>query len=140
MRRAVMVSAVTAALVAGGAPLAAAAPPEQEPITLLCDDGETYDVVVSGGGAFTPGRVVGTNQVLVPIAFGEIVGTAPDGTVLFADEPIAKGGGNIQDRNPRETVECTFTDSFVLPEPVDGVPAGTEITVTGSVTGFFTGP
>jgi hypothetical protein len=139
MRRAVMVSAVTAALVVGGAPLAAAAPPERETIPLVCDDGETYEVVVSGGGAFTPGRVVGTNQVLVPIAFGETVGTAPDGTVVFTDPPIAKGGGNVQARNPRETVECDFTTSFVLPEPVGDVPAGTLITVTGSVTGFFTG-
>ena len=52
MRRAVMVSAVTAALVAGGAPLAAAAPPEQEPITLLCDDGETYEQLASDRSAF----------------------------------------------------------------------------------------
>jgi hypothetical protein len=133
-----MVSAVTAALVAGGAPLAAAAPPEREPITLVCDDGETYDVVVNGAGAFTPGRVVGTNQVLVPIAFGETVFTAPDGTVVFTEPARAKG--NVQDRNPRDTVECTFTDSFVLPEPEGGLPAGTVITITGSVTGFFTGP
>jgi hypothetical protein len=143
MRRAITVTCVTAALVVGGAATAAAAPPEQEVIPLLCDDGNTYDVVVSGNGQFTPGRLVGSNGVLVPTAFGETTFRAvtPSGEVVEETEPAsAKGGGNVTERNPRPTVTCTFELTETLTEEVEGLPAGTVVTISGEVTGFLTGP
>ena len=145
MRRAIIVPAITAALIAWGAPLATAAPPEQETFELVCDGGQTFEVVVNGNGAFTPARVLGSNQVLIPISFGDFTFTAvlPDGTVIEDSEPggEAKGGGNVAQRNPRPTVTCTFEDSFVLEEddPEFGLPAGTVVTFGGDVTGFLTG-
>ncbi|GAA4406527.1 hypothetical protein GCM10023168_21530 [Fodinibacter luteus] len=52
---------------------ALAAPPERETITLVCDNGESFDVLVSGAGSFTPGRIVGDHGVLVPIEFGDFM-------------------------------------------------------------------
>jgi hypothetical protein len=142
MRRTLTVAAVATALVAGGAPLAAAAPPEREIIPLVCDDGQTFSVEVNGNGEFTPGRVVGTNQVLVPVSFGEFTFRAvlPDGTMIEDSEPgSAKGGGNVQAHNPRPTVTCTFEITEVLEEEQDGLPTGTGVTFGGEVTGFLTG-
>lgn len=142
MRKTIIVSAaLAAALVTGGAQAASAQPPEQEIFTLDCD-GETIDVAVSGQGAFTPGRVIGTTQVLLPITIDvSFTAVLPDGEVIeesFFDE---KGGGNVAARNPRPTVTCTFEESFVLEEddPELHLPAGTEVTFGGTVTAFRTG-
>jgi hypothetical protein len=142
MRRAITLAGATAALVVGGAATATAAPPEQEAIPLVCDDGNTYEVVVNGNGAFTPGRLVGSTGVLVPTAFGETTFRAelPDGEVIEETEPAsAKGGGNVSAHNPRETVTCTFELTDTLEEEEDGLPAGTVVTISGEVTGFLTG-
>jgi hypothetical protein len=142
MRKGFIVPAVAAAILGGGAQLASAAPPERETVPLVCD-GDTFTVVVNGNGAFTPGRVVDTNQVLVPVSFGEFTFRAvlPDGTVIEETEPgIAKGGGNVEARNPQPTVMCTFAVTEVLEQEEDGLPAGTEVTFGGEVTGFLTGP
>ena len=142
MRRGMMVAGLAAAVVVGGAPLAAAAPPEREIIPLVCDDGQEFEVVVNGNGEFTPGRVVGTNQVLVPVSFGEFTFRAvlPDGEVIEETEPgSTKGGGNVQAHNPRPTVTCTFEVTETLEQEQDGLPAGTVVTFGGEVTGFLTG-
>ncbi|GAA4406530.1 hypothetical protein GCM10023168_21540 [Fodinibacter luteus] len=49
-----------------------------------------------------------------------------------------KGGGNVANHNPRETLACTFADTFTLPEydPEFDRPAGTVVT-GGSVTGYL---
>lgn len=129
----------------GGGRQAAAAPPEPEIFHLVCDDGHTYDVVVNGNGAFTPGRVVGSTRVLVPTSFGEFSFAAvlPDGTVETETFPgeDPKGGGNVADRNPRPAVTCTFELTMLLEEedPESGFPDGTLLTFGGEVTGFVTG-
>jgi hypothetical protein len=141
MRKAIIAAALAAALITGGAQAASAQQPEQEVFTLDCD-GQTLEVAVSGQGLFTPGRVTGTTQVLVPITFDiSFRAVLPDGEVIeesFLDE---KGGGAVAARNPRPTVTCTFEESFVLEEddPEIGLPAGTEVTFGGEVTGFLTG-
>ena len=142
MRRAITLAGATAALVVGSAATATAAPPEQEAIPLECSDGNTYEVVVNGNGAFTPGRLVGSTGVLVPTAFGETTFRAelPDGEVIEETEPAsAKGGGNVTAHNPQETVTCTFSVTEELEADEDGLPAGTVITISGEVTGFLTG-
>jgi hypothetical protein len=142
MRRWITVTCVTAAIVVGSAATAMAAPPEQDAIPLVCDDGNTYEVVVNGNGAFTPGRLLGSTGVLVPTAFGETTFRAvlPGGEVIEETDPgSAKGGGNVSAHNPRETVTCTFELTDTLEEEEDGLPAGTVITISGTVTGFLTG-
>jgi hypothetical protein len=54
MQKGFIVPAVAAAILGGGAQLASAAPPEQETVPLVCDNGDTFTVVVNGNGAFTP--------------------------------------------------------------------------------------
>jgi hypothetical protein len=145
MRKTILGAVVAAGLLAAGAIPATAAPPEREVIPLVCDNGESYDVVVNGNGSFTPGRIVGDTRVLVPIAFGDFAFRAvlPDGEVIedSLDEGESKGGGNVAMRNPRPTVTCTFSETFTLPEDDEefGLPAGTEVTFSGSVTGYLTG-
>jgi hypothetical protein len=145
MRKTILGAVVAAGLLAAGAIPAPAAPPEREVIPLVCDNGESYDVVVNGNGSFTPGRIVGDTRVLVPIAFGDFAFRAvlPDGEVIedSLDEGESKGGGNVAMRNPRPTVTCTFSETFTLPEDDEefGLPAGTEVTFSGSVTGYLTG-
>jgi hypothetical protein len=110
---------------------------------LVCDNGDTFTVVVNGNGAFTPGRVVETNRVLVPVSCGGFTFRAvlPNGTVIEKSEPgIAKGGGNVEARNPQPTVTCAFAVTEVLEQEQDGLPAGTEVTFGGEVTGCLTGP
>lgn len=145
MRKVILAPAVAAALVATGTAPALAAQPEREIIELTCDNGETFEVVVNGNGDFTPGRLVGSTRVLIPIAFGDFTFEAvlPSGEVISGSEPgtDAKGGGNVARRNPRPQVTCTFQDSFTLTEPDDefGLPVGTVVTFGGEVTGFLTG-
>ncbi|MFZ5869607.1 MAG: hypothetical protein ACOYXW_03610 [Actinomycetota bacterium] len=144
MRRKTVIAVLAGALVLSGASAATAAPPEREVIPLVCDNGETLDVVVNGMGEFTPGRVVGSNQVLVPISFGDFTFTAvpPGGGPVTDTFPgSSKGGGNVEARNPRETITCTFEETFTLEEddPELGLPAGTVVTFSGSVTGYLTG-
>jgi len=140
-----MVAAAAAALVIGAAPLAAAAPPEQETVLLDCDNGQTYTAVVNGNGAFTPARVVDSNQVAVPVTFSDFTLKAvlPDGTVIEDSDPSvdAKGGGNVEARNPQVTLTCTFELTTVVEEGDEApFPVGTEVTFGGVVTGFVTGP
>jgi hypothetical protein len=141
MRRAMTLTCATAALVVGGAATASAAPPEREPIPLVCDNGETYEVVVNGNGAFTPGNIVDSTGVFVPTAFGAVTFHAetPTGEVTeFTEPPTAKGAGEVGPGN-RPSVTCTVEVHQTLAEEEDGLPAGTEITISGEVTGFLTG-
>ena len=138
MRKAMVVPAVTAALVLAGAPTAAAAPPERQTFELHCSNRETYTVEVNGNGSFTPGRVVGSTLVVIPVAFGDFLFRAelPDGTVIEDSEAglvDRKGNGNVLERNPRETTACTFGETLVLEEAEDGFPAGTVLTFMGTV-------
>jgi hypothetical protein len=143
MRKLFIVPIVTAALIggatAGAAP--AVAQSNAEIIPLTCDNGQTYDVAVNGNGEFTPGRIVDSTGVLIPVSFGESTFTAtlPDGTVLSDTEPgSAKGGGNVGAHNPASTVNCTFSETFVNNGEIADLPVGTVLTFSGSVTVFIT--
>lgn len=91
---------VASALVAGPA----SADPQNRnsfgPIGVDCGDAGTFDVVTHGGGAFTAAQVLGSTQVLVPLAFANtsFSYTAPDGTVFppQLDPPSVKGSGKQQ--------------------------------------------
>ena len=108
-------------------------------VPLVCDNGQTYQVVVTGSGSFTPAHVIGSNAVFVPVAFGNVTGTAvPSGAPAFFEPPSTKG----QSAKNKELTTCTFETTFpVSPEEAEefGLPAGTTaVRVVGTVTGFFT--
>lgn len=67
------------------------------PIAVDCPVAGTFDVVAHGNGPFSAAQVLGTTQVLIPLAFadGVFVYTDPDG-VSFPPEnepPRTKGSG-----------------------------------------------
>lgn len=148
MRKTILGPVLAVVLIAGGVGPATAAPPEQEVISAVCDNGQTFDVVVNGNGgqSFLINNGPVESGVLVPIAFSDFGSRAvtPDGEVLleetFPGEDL-KGGGNVAQRNPRPTVTCTFAQSFTVSEddPGFGLPAGTVVTFSGAVTGFLVG-
>jgi hypothetical protein len=136
MRRAITLTAATAALVVGGAGTATAEPPGQSGTPLVCNDGHTYEVVLVGNGDYTPALVVGSTRVLVPTAFGAttvrtVSPGAPD--VVTTSPPTVKGGGNVARRNPQPTVTCSF--EITIPQG-----PGSVVIISGSVTAFFAGP
>lgn len=142
MIRSTLVTLLTGALALGGATAATAHGGEKDTFMLECDNGQSYEVAVGGMGAFTPGLIVGSTEVIVPISFGTFRFTAVlDGeTLMSGEEPgEAKGGGNVEARNPQPTITCTFAETFVLEQEEDGLPAGTVVTFSGSVTGLLTG-
>lgn len=59
----------TALALTGAAP--SSADPSGEHIPLVCDNGVTYDAIVTGNGGFTPAHDAASNTILVPTAFGE---------------------------------------------------------------------
>jgi hypothetical protein len=98
----VIASAGLAVFTAAGSAGAAPKPQPTGSVTADCSDGHHYDVVTAGGGNsnWTPAFL--GHQVLVPIAFGEFIGsfTGPDGTFPI-DQPATvqnagKGGTNAQ--------------------------------------------
>jgi hypothetical protein len=148
MRRAISLACATAAIIVGGATTAVAAPPVRETVTLECDNGQTYVIEVNGRGPWTPGRIVGSTRVLVPVSFGPFVETVtpPGGEPETNTYPEidAKGHGAVSAHNPRPTVECTFefppyTITQADVEAGAPFPVGTVLTGGGTVTGFLTG-
>jgi hypothetical protein len=123
---------VLGAALAGGS--AAAAPvnaPNATTVPLDCGAAGTFEVVVNGNGAFSPGHIVGDGGVLVPVAFGDETFTLTDteGNVLVEETEPAHAKGRAAPK--RTLIECTYSFSFEL----DGNTA----TVSGSVTAFRSG-
>lgn len=144
MRKTVTAAALGVAFAFTGAAGASAAPPDAEILSgVECDNGQTYDVWVNGNGDFTPGHVVDSTTVFVPISFGDVAFTVvtPDGAVTEIEEEhtLAKGQGKVATHNPREAVSCTFSETFVLEVEEMGFPAGSEVTFTGTVVGYVSG-
>lgn len=137
--RAVGGAAVLAGVLGGGIVAASADPTRGFPVSLSCDDGNSYDLVVSGNGEFTPGHDVDSNSILVPTGFGEFHGVLRDdeGNIVdeFVDPAVSKGQSG---KNKGDLVECTF--SFV--EVSDGsdpeFPEGWTFSGEGSVIAFVT--
>jgi opacity protein-like surface antigen len=136
--------ACSAALFAAIPTAANAVPKGGETFVLDCGHGLTYQVATNkGNGDWTPAFILGSQQRIIPTSFGvfHFLATDPDGNVLFAEtQPAnAKGGGHVKVNRPRVT--CSFEQSQVLTEtdPESGLPAGTTLTFSGSVTGFLTG-
>jgi len=105
------------------------------PISVACNNGHVYSVVVNGNGSWTPAHDVNGTTTLIPLAFGEQVLTETDanGNVIeqTTTPPSSKGAGTSNGTRATKT-SCTFSGSQTDPE------SGHTFTITGSVTGFVT--
>lgn len=141
-RRCAVVAAGIGALVATSVPTAGsaiAAPQDAFEVTLDCDNGESYDVVVTGNGEFTPARDQNSTLVLIPVAFGDFTGTLFDdeGNEVdsFTEEGTTAKGSGKQKRDAVCTFEFTEVSDGSDPEfPEDFVFVG-----SGSVVVKFSG-
>jgi hypothetical protein len=101
-----------------------------------CDNGVTYDVVVTGAGVFTPAHDLASNTIVVPTSFGEFHGVLTDaeGNVIeeFTDPGMFKGSAT---KARGTSVTCTFDFEDTFEDPVLGVVT---FSGSGTVTGFVT--
>lgn len=130
----VAIAAVCVTLTAGTAAAAPVNAPNAQTVALDCGEAGTFQVVVNGDGAWSPGHDLNSNAILIPVSFGEETATVRDAEGNVIDEStrpaMTKGQGKAraQHRNP---IACTYTLSFT--------EDGNTITVSGSVTGFIAG-
>jgi hypothetical protein len=90
-----------------------------------CDNGQSYQVSVNGGGPFTPGHIVGSTSMFIPEVFDLTFEFTPlGGTTESETETSAKS-------NPKGDVTCTIDFTQTIPE------VGT-FHFFGTVSGFFT--
>ena len=110
--------AVAAAALLGGVRTVSADPvnaKNAQTIEVTCDNGisGTFEVVTNGNGMWTPGHVIGSNQMLIPYSFEFTETFTPTGggdPEVFT-ESIAKNAP----RNGR-LAECTFGETITIPE------------------------
>ncbi len=104
-----------------------------ETFDLVCDNGETYEIVVNGNGEWTPGHIL-AGGVAIPTAF-DITGTYtdPDGNEFPVEESYAKGQGKGKAGQRHEAVSCTFEFFFEDPD------TGETFEAIGTVEGFLVG-
>ncbi|MCU1690867.1 MAG: hypothetical protein JWN20_2795 [Jatrophihabitantaceae bacterium] len=129
--------------VAGGvlmSPVAAGAAPTSaksaQLINIMCDNGIHGQIVSNGNGDWTPGHLVGSNTVLIPVAFGASTFTAyaADGSkVLEGSDPAQTG--HAPGRAQQDLVDCTYSSGLinVVGQP-DTPPGAVSIEFAGSVT------
>jgi len=128
------IAALAAALAAGTAAAAPVNAPNAQTVALDCGEAGTFEVVVNGDGAWSPGHDLNSNAILIPVAFGAETTTVRDAEGNVIDEStrpaMTKGQGKAR-ASHRNPIACTYTLSFT--------EDGTTITVSGSVTGFIAG-
>jgi hypothetical protein len=97
-------------------------------LTAVCGS-QQLQVSVNGNGEFTPGHVIGSSAVFVPTSFNLTFSFTPPGGPTMSDtDTSAKQSAH------KNAVTCTLPagpNTFPSPE-------GT-FTISGTVTGFFTG-
>jgi len=129
MRKLVALSAIALALVGLTSAGVGADPTNAKKalfVTATCDNGQTFQIVTNGQGAFTAAHDRNSTATLIPFAFGEFTATVTDpaGNVVdtFTDPPLTK-----QAAANHNLLECPYTFSQTDP---DG------FTFTGSGTAF----
>jgi hypothetical protein len=125
---------------------AVASPAQADPqgfsFTLTCDNGETLTVTTTPADAdWTPALVTGSTAVFRPTEFGAFTFTAtpPGGTPVTETDPGLTKPGKVPPNADLTT--CAIDETFTLTEEEadEAFPVGTVVTITGEVTGFFTG-
>jgi hypothetical protein len=103
------------------------------PITIDCDNGQSYTAVANGSGAWTPAHDLNSTAMLIPVSFGEVTFTVydPDGNIVDQEiqPPMAKAGASAH--NKHAATNCSFSGGATFPD-------GSMFTIVGSVTGFVT--
>lgn len=104
----VAICAASAALLAMGTSPVAADPPGVEPVTMVCDDGRTYETVARAGQDWNAQLDTASNSVFHLTWYSiTFVVTEADGTVnVFGPDEVAKGGN---DRSHKHLLSCTFS-------------------------------
>jgi hypothetical protein len=100
--------------VALGAPASADPSHGAVPVTLACENGETYQAVFEAGATWNVQQVTTSTQVVVPTALQyNVVVVDADGTLLFEYHSPWTYKGSSSGRPPHE-VSCSF-DFTVYP-------------------------
>lgn len=124
---------LAAGAVVGGISAAPSNAPNAEFIDLVCDNGQTYPIVVNGNGEWTPGHAP-NGVMLIPTAFPSFTGVFTDAEgneFPIDDPPVVKGSGKAGMNQPQ--VACTFEISFSDPT------TGESLQAVGTVEGFVVG-
>lgn len=103
------------------------------PISVVCDNGDTFDVFVNGRGEFTAAHITNSTSTLVPVEFGPSTFTVTDedGNILFTEsDPGSTKGQSASGK--KNLVDCTYTIKLSDPS------TGETVTGSGSVVGFVT--
>ncbi|MGN6189311.1 MAG: hypothetical protein ACTHOE_10450 [Conexibacter sp.] len=128
------IAVLAAAVAAGTASAAPTNAPNAQTVTLDCSQAGTFEVVVNGSGAWSPGHDLNSNAILIPVSFGAETTVVRDAEGNVVDEStrpaMTKGQGKAR-ASHRNPIACTYTLSFT--------EDGNTITVSGSVTGFAAG-
>lgn len=103
-------------------------------LTVVCDNGHSYQAVTNGNGHFTPAHDLASTATLVPLSFGEQTFTVTDQNGMVVDQqtlpPSAKGNSADAPNRATQTM-CTFSGSQTS-------PGGFTFSIDGSVLGFVT--
>jgi len=111
----------------------------------VCDNGQTYMLVVNGGGngsnsnsgqTFNAAHFITSNSVFTPVSFGESTYTSYlNGMVVdqMTQPAVAKGNGNGGPKNAT-ALSCSYSFSFSQTDPTTGDVFS--FTGTGTVVGF----
>jgi hypothetical protein len=102
------------------------------PVTANCG-GTIVQAVVNGNGDWAPAHVLNSTEVFIPLQFGPATGVFidPGGGVHPINDPASPPKGNASPPG-RTIVTCTFSINHTFPD-------GSHLTVSGSVTGFYSG-
>jgi hypothetical protein len=144
-------SAVAGIAVAGIGTAAWAAPTNAKDATTVmapCDNGQTYALVVNGGGngansnsgqTYNAAHFITSNSVFTPVAFGDATYSSYLNGVLIDQQTqpgVEKGNGNGGPKNATP-LNCSYGFSFSQTDPTTGDVF--TFTGSGTVTGFVRG-
>jgi hypothetical protein len=105
-------------------------------VTVDCDNGATYQLILIGNGEFAAGHDSASNSIIVPTAIGSFHGVLTDaeGNVIdeFTDPPATKGNAT---KDRATSAECTFEFDQTFTDPELGI---VHFHGEGSVTVFVT--
>ena len=133
---------------AGAAPTGAK---NASPISISCDNNQSYDAVVNGGHnnshqTFNPAHDINSTSLLVPTAFGTATITVTnDSNQQVVDTSFTPAATKGNSQGGGTPLNCTFVVSFTFttPSPITlpdqtVLPPGTYTqSITGTVTGFI---
>jgi hypothetical protein len=146
------VGAVAAGVALAGIGSAAWAAPtnakDATPVKAVCDNGQTYWLVVNGGGngansnsgqTFNAAHFITSNSVFTPVSFGESTYSTYINGVLqgsFTQPAAAKGNGNGGPKNATP-LNCTYSFTITQTDPTTNDVF--TFTGSGTVVGFVRG-